>query len=359
MNGIKGSQSCNEDGVIYQAAVVEEYQAFLKQFIRAIIEARCTDKLLWSITSVIGIIVICLHTIPLITNSWVYLTEPRSFGEKNENGDLVEIVFHYNCGYFQMCRALQTNGTLQMKDIDTHIPRTEREYQCRWNPIFTGKDLTDFSTATLAIQSRLYIPALMHGFGATVCFFAFYLGIHGHLKKSPKSLVSAILYICGGLVILMGVLQFVCVVDDELAPRMKPNAAGEPSKFTFRYGYSFFFSALSFLPLQMCACFNAFLYFRRYPSAVEKMNVVPGLEAKIRRAEFDRALGLPSFDPVKRGSLCALYPPQSSRASSISVTHSLIPAPPTPKLISRVIGSDFRSELRVDGYKNRLCVVVR
>lgn len=34
----------------------------------------------------------------------------------------------------------------------------------------------------------------------------------------------------------MGVLQFVCVVDDEMAPRMKPNAAGEPSKFKFQYG---------------------------------------------------------------------------------------------------------------------------
>lgn len=32
--------------------------------------------------------------------------------------------------------------------------------------------------------------------------------------------------------------MFVCVVDDELAPRMKPNAAGEPSKFSFKYGIS-------------------------------------------------------------------------------------------------------------------------
>lgn len=35
---------------------------------------------------------------------------------------------------------------------------------------------------------------------------------------------------------LVGVLQFVCIVDDELAPRMKPNAAGEPSEFSFVYG---------------------------------------------------------------------------------------------------------------------------
>lgn len=108
---------------------------------------------------------------------------------------------------------------------------------------------------------------------------------------------------------LVGVLQFVCVVDDELAPRMKPNAAGEPSKFSFVYGnqfflrlyfiqilinngkvlivdfmiftgYSFFFTSLSFLPLQMCACCHAFLYFRRFPTALDKMKIVPGLEAQ-------------------------------------------------------------------------------
>ena len=39
-----------------------------------------------------------------------------------------------------------------------------------------------------------------------------------------------------GLIVLIGVLQVICVVDDEMAPRMKPNAAGEPSVFTFRYG---------------------------------------------------------------------------------------------------------------------------
>ncbi|KAK6763837.1 hypothetical protein RB195_024243 [Necator americanus] len=54
----------------------------------------------------------------------------------------------------------------------------------------------------------------------------------------------------------------VCVVDDELAPRMKPNSSGEPSKFSYSYGYPFFFAALSFLPVQVCACLQSYLYFR-------------------------------------------------------------------------------------------------
>ncbi|EYB82231.1 hypothetical protein Y032_0364g3566 [Ancylostoma ceylanicum] len=45
-------------------------------------------------------------------------------------------------------------------------------------------------------------------------------------------------------------------------------------------GYPFFSAALSFLPVQVCACLQSFLYFRRFPSAAEKLKFVPGLEAK-------------------------------------------------------------------------------
>lgn len=35
---------------------------------------------------------------------------------------------------------------------------------------------------------------------------------------------------------MAGVLQLICVVDDEMYPRMKSNAAGEPSNYNFYYG---------------------------------------------------------------------------------------------------------------------------
>ncbi|KHN88696.1 Voltage-dependent calcium channel gamma-5 subunit [Toxocara canis] len=309
-----------------------------KRLFQAIINARCTDALLWSFTSLIGIVVACLHSIPLLTNSWVYLTEPRPFNKTNENGEFLETVFHYRAGYFQMCREHISN-VYDTDDIALYLSRKESELQCQWNPIFTGEDLTEFSSATLAIENRLAVPALMHVIGATMCYVAFCLGALGHIKRNSRTLLSAILYICGGLVVLMGVLQFVCVVDDELAPRMKPNAAGEPSKFTFQYGYSFFFSSLSFLPLQMCACFHAFLYFRRYPTAIDKMKVVPGLEAKMRRAEVDNTMYITPAEPVKRGSLCGVYPPAHSTSSklqksSVSPSHMQIPPPPPPRLSS-------------------------
>ncbi|VDO58846.1 unnamed protein product [Haemonchus placei] len=83
--------------------------------------------------------------------------------------------------------------------------------------------------------------------------------------------VSAPCY--SGIILSTAVLMVVCVVDDELAPRMKPNSAGEPSKFSYLYGYPFFSAALSFLPVQVCACLQAFLYFRSCIYAFEHFSL--------------------------------------------------------------------------------------
>uniref|UniRef100_A0A1I7Y6Z6 G_PROTEIN_RECEP_F1_2 domain-containing protein n=1 Tax=Steinernema glaseri TaxID=37863 RepID=A0A1I7Y6Z6_9BILA len=135
------------------------------------------------------------------------------------------------------------------------------EHNCYWNPFITGDDLSDVSVATLAIMR---------------------------------------------LVVAVAVLQFVCIVDDELSPRMKPNAAGEPSKFNFKYGTSFFLSALSFLPVQLCAYFNAYLYFRRYRTPFEKVQVIPGLEEKVYKLHMDQMKGsntVSGGENQRRGSL--------------------------------------------------------
>uniref|UniRef100_A0A8R1HTZ1 Uncharacterized protein n=1 Tax=Caenorhabditis japonica TaxID=281687 RepID=A0A8R1HTZ1_CAEJA len=158
---------------------------------------------------------------------------------------------------------------------EQEISKTDSEYKCYLNPLFSQMDLGDISLASLAVIS---------------------------------------------IILCIAVLMVVCVVDDELAPRMKPNAAGEPSKFSYVYGPPFFSSALSFIPVQICACLHAFLYFRRYPSVVEKLKFVPGLEAKLRRAQLDKELGIPPLENFRRGSLASYLPilnfSQGSRRNS-------------------------------------------
>ncbi|CAI4225666.1 unnamed protein product [Auanema sp. JU1783] len=278
-----------------------------ERFSKMFIEARCTDNILFATAMLFGFIVILSQSLPIILNDWVLLTEPREINRTSENGDIMETTFHYHTGYFQLCRFVVFNftGTTYTSE---ELSDEDRRHQCHLNPLITQKDLGDFSVASLAIIVRLGIPALLHISGATICWLALFLGIFGHLNRTKSTLFSSICYIMGSIILSTAVLMVVCVVDDELAPRMKPNAAGEPSQFSYKYGYPFFSAALSFLPVEICACLQAFLFFRRYPSVVEKLRFVPGLEAKLRNAQLDKELGIPPLEPVRRGSLASYLP---------------------------------------------------
>ncbi|KAK5971069.1 Voltage-dependent calcium channel gamma-5 subunit [Trichostrongylus colubriformis] len=240
-------------------------------------------------------------------NNWVFLTEPRPINKTNENGEQIDATFHYNVGYFQVCRMYKNNQSGIIYN-EYEISKAESAYKCYFNPLLSHEDLTDQSVASLAVILRLGLPALLHITGSFICSFAFVLGVNGHLRRTCSTLLSCINYICGSIVLSTAVLMVVCVVDDELAPRMKPNSAGEPSKFSYLYGYPFFSAALSFLPVQVCACLQAFLYFRRFPSVAEKLTFVPGLEAKLRHAQLDKELGIPPVESWRRGSLASYLP---------------------------------------------------
>lgn len=119
---------------------------------------------------------------------------------------------------------------------------------------------------------RLLVPTVLHVFGTFMTLLAFLLSIFGHINHDKKTLYSAIFYILGGkikkffykmlylgLIVLVGILQIICIVDDEMYPRMKPNTAGEPSGFNFHYGNLNKIFFLLFLILKF-ALFNLIIF---------------------------------------------------------------------------------------------------
>lgn len=111
----------------------------------------------------------------------------------------------------------------------------------------------------------------------------------------------------------VAVMQYICVVDDEMAPKMKQTPEGESSKYRFDYGkcesvnaipslwsfrrlsgWSYVAASMSFMCIETCALVELLLFLRRFPSLEDKMVIVPGLKDKIRRAvlhhEFDEIL---------------------------------------------------------------------
>ncbi|KAH7716528.1 Protein STG-2 b [Aphelenchoides avenae] len=253
-----------------------ERREFSNPIVSFLVNTRCTETSTWAASSAIGLLLISMQIVPIFLLNWVHVTEPRAISRLDDKGDPLEIPFTYNAGYLGMCRRLTANltaiGIENQEEIYDQNPPV-----CVWNPAYTGEELSDFSLATSAILGRLTVPAAMHVGGTILCVLAFLLGVVGQLRTNAKTLASAIFYVLGGLVVLTGVLQLICVVDDEMYPRMKPNASGEPSTFRFKYGASFMAAALSFLPVQLCAYLQTSIYFNRFPSATDKASIVPGL----------------------------------------------------------------------------------
>ncbi|CAJ0955341.1 unnamed protein product, partial [Mesorhabditis belari] len=303
-----------------------------------VIEARCTDKILFSIAATIGVIVVFLQSLPIVLNNWVYVTEPRPINKTGLEGEQQEAVFHYNIGYLQICRRFLESEPPNHNFNYTYdmIPQKERDYQCHLNPLITREELGDeFSLASLAISARLGLSTLLHLIGTIICGMALILATTGHLRHTMHTMISGVCYICGCLILSTAVLMLVCVVDDELSPRMKMSSSGEATKFSFAYGYPFWSSVSSILPVQMCACLQSFLYFRRFPTVVEKLQYVPGLEEKLRNAQMDKELGIPPMEIHKRGSLASYMPfpsfsmalsgrPSPTRSSQMSLRNNSI-----------------------------------
>uniref|UniRef100_A0A0K0D6A9 Transmembrane protein n=1 Tax=Angiostrongylus cantonensis TaxID=6313 RepID=A0A0K0D6A9_ANGCA len=87
------------------------YSLKCKKATACIIEAKCTDNILFAGAAAVGAVVLVFQSFPIFMNNWVFLTEPRPINKTNENGEQMESTFHYNAGYFQVCRMHKNNQT--------------------------------------------------------------------------------------------------------------------------------------------------------------------------------------------------------------------------------------------------------
>jgi hypothetical protein len=223
----------------------------------------------------------------------------KTVNQTDEFGEPMEAPFEFNLGFFGMCRAPAKNMS-NFRIVDPERVYLEYPRHCVANPMFSDEDLSDYSFAAniilcessnislkdSIISARLVIPACLQIFGIFLCIVGLFLSMAGEFKRNHRTISSAMFYIMGGLLIFVAVLQVICAVDDEMTPRMKPKATGEQSSFNFRYGLSFFATALSFLPIQVCVYLQAKSYFDRYPLPLDKANIVPGLGEMSKCLEY-------------------------------------------------------------------------
>ena len=81
------------------------------------------------------------------------------------------------------------------------------------------------------------------------------------------------------LLLAVGVIFYISAVNDEVSHRKKPTNPEDP-KFSYSYGWAFFFAGSSFVSSMMAAVSNITLYVRRFRVSDDIASIVPGLENK-------------------------------------------------------------------------------
>uniref|UniRef100_A0A0K0EER0 Uncharacterized protein n=1 Tax=Strongyloides stercoralis TaxID=6248 RepID=A0A0K0EER0_STRER len=260
---------------------------------KKIINFRLHDGVLLSIFIIVAIIAVVMNSLPLLNTNWIHVVEPKPIKRGDSKGDIINLMYEFDAGYFHVCRKyiFNENITEYFYENETFYFETE----CHWSSSFSLDELSEYSTATVAILQRIFIPSTMHIIGCFLNITALILGVYGYFDKSLKTLTSAIFLTIGSLSVAVAVLQVVCIVDDEMSSRIKPNAAGELSLYSFKYNWGFFTSALSFLPFQVCIYCQVVLYMRRFKNLNDIQKVVPGLLRMVSKKIPNRKISVSPF----------------------------------------------------------------
>ncbi|XP_056263578.1 voltage-dependent calcium channel gamma-5 subunit isoform X2 [Pseudoliparis swirei] len=119
--------------------------------------------------------------------------------------------------------------------------------------------LTSESTANVLkmIRSATPFPLVSLFF----MFIGFVLNNIGHVRphRSMLAFVSGIFFILSGLALVVGLVLYISSINDEMLNRTKSSEAF----FTYKYGWSFAFAAISFLLTESAGVMSVYLFMKR------------------------------------------------------------------------------------------------
>ncbi|XP_061628358.1 voltage-dependent calcium channel gamma-5 subunit isoform X2 [Phyllopteryx taeniolatus] len=93
-------------------------------------------------------------------------------------------------------------------------------------------------------------------------FIGFVLSNIGHIRphRTILAFVSGIFFILSGLSLVVGLVLYISNINDEMLNRTKSNEA----YFSYKYGWSFAFAAISFLLTETAGVMSVYLFMKRY-----------------------------------------------------------------------------------------------
>uniref|UniRef100_A0A3P9J344 Calcium channel, voltage-dependent, gamma subunit 5b n=1 Tax=Oryzias latipes TaxID=8090 RepID=A0A3P9J344_ORYLA len=203
----------------------------------------CSRKALTLLSSVFAISGLGLLGVAVSTDYWLYLEE----GVIMPLNQSTDIKTSLHSGLWRVC-FLAGEESGRCFTIEYVMPMSvQRTSESTVNVLKMIRSATPFPVVSLFFM-----------------FIGFVLNNIGHIRphRSILAFVSGIFFILSGLALVVGLVLYISSINDEMLNRTKSSEA----HFSYKYGWSFAFAALSFL-LTECRRHVRLPFMKRYTAA--------------------------------------------------------------------------------------------
>ncbi|XP_076027290.1 voltage-dependent calcium channel gamma-5 subunit isoform X1 [Genypterus blacodes] len=215
----------------------------------------CGRKALTLLSSVFAVCGLGLLGIAVSTDYWLYLEE----GVILPLNQSAEIRMALHSGLWRVCFLA---GESHKSNTPPQGKRGEEKGRCFTIEYVmpTHVQMTSESTVSVLkmIRSATPFPLVSLFF----MFIGFVLSNIGHIRphRTILAFVSGIFFILSGLSLVVGLVLYISNINDEMLNRTRTNEA----YFTYKYGWSFAFAAISFLLTETAGVMSVYLFMKRY-----------------------------------------------------------------------------------------------
>ncbi|KAM9857370.1 voltage-dependent calcium channel gamma-5 subunit isoform 2-T2 [Aulostomus maculatus] len=215
----------------------------------------CGRKALTLLSSVFAVCGLGLLGIAVSTDYWLYLEE----GVILPLNQSTEIRMSLHSGLWRVCFLA---GGLWFEMFFLSFVVGEEKGRCFTIEYVmpTKVQMTSESTVSVLkmIRSATPFPLVSLFF----MFIGFVLSNIGHIRphRTILAFVSGIFFILSGLSLVVGLVLYISNINDEMLNRTKSNEA----YFSYKYGWSFAFAAISFLLTETAGVMSVYLFMKRY-----------------------------------------------------------------------------------------------
>ncbi|XP_044046152.1 voltage-dependent calcium channel gamma-5 subunit-like isoform X1 [Siniperca chuatsi] len=215
----------------------------------------CGRKALTLLSSVFAVCALGLLGIAVSTDYWLYLEE----GVILPLNQSTEIRMSLHSGLWRVCFLAETQLSRQVLSQSKPGEEKGRCFTIEY-VMPTNVQMTSESTVSVLkmIRSATPFPLVSLFF----MFIGFVLSNIGHIRPHHTILafVSGIFFILSGLSLVVGLVLYISNINDEMLNRTKTNEA----YFSYKYGWSFAFAAISFLLTETAGVMSVYLFMKRY-----------------------------------------------------------------------------------------------